>query len=160
MAKLQLKPNNIYPFGDFFQFLDSLTAKLLTLIAMMIIIQNIVSGGACAPPFCAVGRLSAPLNASSVSWNGLSIRRQEVFKGFGRRKPETFALSNIVRFPQDLHKNILSIVVITSKPSLFYPFLFPTEKFLVFIKKFSLILKTFIIFAKSFQYYQFIENRK
>lgn len=46
------------------------------------------------------------------------------------------------------------------EPSLFYPFLFPTEKFLVFIKKFSLILKTFTIFAKSFQYYQFIEKRK
>ncbi len=51
MAKLQLKPNNIYPFGDFFQFLDSLTAKLLTLIAMMIIIQNIVSWGCVRSPF-------------------------------------------------------------------------------------------------------------
>jgi len=30
-------------------------------------------------------------------------------------------------------------VVITSKPSLFYPFLFPTEKFLVFFKKFSVL---------------------
>lgn len=54
-------------------------------------------------------------------------------------------------------KNILSIVVITSKPSLFYP---STEKFLVFFKKFSVLVKTFIIFAKSFQYYQFIEKRK
>ena len=30
-------------------------------------------------------------------------------------------------------------MVITSKPSLFYPFLFPTEKFLVFFKKFSVL---------------------
>ena len=42
-----------------------------------------------------------------------------------------------MRFPQDLHKNILSIVVITSKePSLFY---LSTEKFLVFFKKFSVL---------------------
>ena len=47
-------------------------------------------GGACAPPFCAVGRLSAPFNASSACWKGLSIRRREVFKGFGRREPESY----------------------------------------------------------------------
>ena len=47
-------------------------------------------GGACAPPFCAVGRLSAPLNASSACWKTLSIRRREVFKGFGRREPESY----------------------------------------------------------------------
>ena len=41
-------------------------------------------GGACAPPFCAVQRVS------STSWNGLSIRRREVFKGFGRREPESY----------------------------------------------------------------------
>ena len=122
------------------------------------LLNRIFSGGACAPPFCAVGRLSAPFNISSACWKGLSIRRREVFKGFGRRKPESFAFSNIVRFLQDLHKNILSIVVITSKePSLFYP---STEKFLVFFKMFSVLVKTFIIFAKSFQYYQFIEKRK
>ncbi len=46
-------------------------------------------GGACAPPFCAVQRLSAPFNASSASWKGLSIRRWEVFKGFERRKPDS-----------------------------------------------------------------------
>ena len=40
-------------------------------------------GGACAPPFCAVGRLSAPFNASLACWKLLSIRRREVFKGFG-----------------------------------------------------------------------------
>ena len=47
-------------------------------------------GGACAPPFCAVGRLSAPLNASSACWKTLSIRRREVFKGFGRRELESY----------------------------------------------------------------------
>ena len=45
--------------------------------------------GACAPPFCAVQRLSAPYNASSACWKGLSIRRREVIKGFGRREPES-----------------------------------------------------------------------
>ena len=43
----------------------------------------VIFGGACAPPFCAVGRLSAPLNASSASWKALSIRHQEVFKVLG-----------------------------------------------------------------------------
>lgn len=33
-------------------------------------------GGACAPPFGAVGRLSAPFNASSASGKMLSIRRR------------------------------------------------------------------------------------
>lgn len=47
-------------------------------------------GGACAPPFCAVQRLSAPLNASSACWKTLSIRRREVLKGFGRREPERY----------------------------------------------------------------------
>jgi hypothetical protein len=47
-------------------------------------------GGACAPPFCAVGRLSAPFNASSACWKRLSIRRREVFKGFGRCEPESY----------------------------------------------------------------------
>ena len=47
-------------------------------------------GGACAPPFCAVQRLSAPLNASSASWKTLSIRRLEVLNGFGRRKPDSY----------------------------------------------------------------------
>ena len=47
-------------------------------------------GGAYAPPFCAVGRLSAPFNASSDCWKMLSIRRREVFKGFGRREPESY----------------------------------------------------------------------
>ena len=47
-------------------------------------------GGACAPPFCAVKRLSTPLNASSDCWKMLSIRRREVFKGFGRREPESY----------------------------------------------------------------------
>ena len=55
-------------------------------------------GGACAPPFCAVGRLSAPFNALSDYWKTLSIRRREVFKGFrgcnqesyqAHRKPKT-----------------------------------------------------------------------
>jgi hypothetical protein len=75
MAKLQLKPNNIIPFGDFFQLIGSLTAKLLIPTELMIFIQNKVFGGACAPPFCAVGRLSAPFNALSAYWKGLSIRR-------------------------------------------------------------------------------------
>ena len=39
--------------------------------------------GAYAPPFCAVQHLSAPFNASSASWKTLSIRRREVFEGFG-----------------------------------------------------------------------------
>ena len=47
-------------------------------------------GGACAPPFCAVGRLSAPFNASSACGKLLSIRRREVFKGFGRRERESY----------------------------------------------------------------------
>ena len=47
-------------------------------------------GGACAPPFCAVGRLSAPFNALSDYWKTLSIRRREVLKGFGRREPESY----------------------------------------------------------------------
>ncbi len=47
-------------------------------------------GGACAPPFCAVGRLSAPFNASSASRKTLSIRRREVFKGFERRELESY----------------------------------------------------------------------
>ena len=47
-------------------------------------------GGACAPPFCAVGRLSAPFNALSDYWKTLSIRRREVFKGFGKREPESY----------------------------------------------------------------------
>ena len=34
---------------------------------------------------CAL-HLSAPFNASSACWKGLSIRRWEVFKGFGRRE--------------------------------------------------------------------------
>ena len=51
---------------------------------------NVTLGGACAPPFCAVGRLSAHFNASSASWDGLSIRRREVFKGFGRRELESY----------------------------------------------------------------------
>ena len=42
-------------------------------------------GGAYAPPFCVVQRLSAPFNASSACGKLLSIRRREVFKGFGRR---------------------------------------------------------------------------
>ena len=40
------------------------------------------SGGACAPPFRAVGRLSPPLNASLACRKGLSIRRREVLKVF------------------------------------------------------------------------------
>ena len=47
-------------------------------------------GGSVRSPFCAVGRLSAHFNASSASWDGLSIRRREVFKGFERRKPESY----------------------------------------------------------------------
>jgi len=47
-------------------------------------------GGACAPPFCAVQRLFEPFNALSAYWKGLSIRRREVFKGFGRREPESY----------------------------------------------------------------------
>ena len=47
-------------------------------------------GGACAPPFCAVGRLSAPFNALSDYWKTLSIRRREVFKGFGWRESEPY----------------------------------------------------------------------
>ncbi len=47
-------------------------------------------GGACAPPFCAVERRSAPLNAPSACWKGLSIRRWEVFKGFERRELESY----------------------------------------------------------------------
>ena len=42
-----------------------------------------ISGGACAPPFCDVGRLSAPFHASSACWKGLSIRRREVLKVLG-----------------------------------------------------------------------------
>ena len=58
-------------------------------------------GGAHAPPFCAVGRLSAPFNASSACWKGLSIRHQEVFKGFGRRKPDSYqAHSNSLIFSE------------------------------------------------------------
>ena len=52
-------------------------------------------GGAYAPPVCAVGRISAHFNASSASWDGLSIRRREVFKGFGRRKPDGFCKRKI-----------------------------------------------------------------
>jgi len=52
-------------------------------------------GGACAPPFCAVGRLSAPLNASSASWKGLSIRRWEAFKGFRRVKPMSYQIEAV-----------------------------------------------------------------
>ena len=47
-------------------------------------------GGACAPPFCAVQRLSAPFNASSACWKGLSIKRREVFKRFGRRERDSY----------------------------------------------------------------------
>ena len=47
-------------------------------------------GGACAPPFCVVQRLFEPFNALSAYWKGLSIRRREVFKGFGRREPESY----------------------------------------------------------------------
>ena len=47
-------------------------------------------GGACAPPFCAVQRLFEPFNALSAYWKGLSIRRPEAFKGFGRRNPEPY----------------------------------------------------------------------
>ena len=47
-------------------------------------------GGACAPPFCAVQCLFEPFNALSAYWKGLSIRRREVFKGFGRREPESY----------------------------------------------------------------------
>ena len=47
-------------------------------------------GGAYAPPFCAVQRLLEPFNASSASWKTLSIRRREVFKGFGRRQPDSY----------------------------------------------------------------------
>jgi len=50
----------------------------------------ILKGGACALPFCAVGRLSAPFNASSDCWKMLSIGRREVFKGFGRRKLDSY----------------------------------------------------------------------
>ena len=47
-------------------------------------------GGAYAPPFCVVQHLSAPFNASSACWKGLLVRHLEVFKGFGRRKPESY----------------------------------------------------------------------
>ena len=47
-------------------------------------------GGACAPPFCIVQRLFEPFNALSAYWKGLSIRRLEVFKGFGKREPEFY----------------------------------------------------------------------
>ena len=47
-------------------------------------------GGACAPPFCVVQRLSTPFNASSASWKALSIRRRKVFKGFGRHEPDSY----------------------------------------------------------------------
>ena len=47
-------------------------------------------GGACAPPFCAVQRLSSPFNASSACWKGLSIKRREVFKRFGRRERDSY----------------------------------------------------------------------
>ena len=47
-------------------------------------------GGACAPPLCAVGRLSAPLNASSACWKALSIRCREVFKGFRGCNQESY----------------------------------------------------------------------
>ena len=52
-------------------------------------------GGACAPPFCAVRRLSAPFNASSVCRKGLSIRRREVFKGFGRRGNKSYQAHHV-----------------------------------------------------------------
>ena len=47
-------------------------------------------GGAYAPPFCAVQRLSEPFNALSACWKLLSIRRREVFKGFGRRELDSY----------------------------------------------------------------------
>ena len=40
-------------------------------------------GGACAPPFCAVGRLSAPFNASSACWKMLAIRLGRFLKVLG-----------------------------------------------------------------------------
>ncbi len=46
--------------------------------------------GAHAPPFRAVQRLFEPFHALSAYWKGLSIRRREVFKGFGRREPESY----------------------------------------------------------------------
>ena len=49
-----------------------------------------IIGGAYAPPFCDVGRLSAPFNASSACWKMLAIRRREVFKGFRRCKPDSY----------------------------------------------------------------------
>lgn len=58
-------------------------------------------GGACAPPFCAVKRLSTPLNASSDCWKMLSIRRREVFKGFGRREPESY----------QAHRNRINLII-------------------------------------------------
>ena len=54
-------------------------------------------GGACAPPFCTVQRLSAPLNASSACWKRLSIRRREVFKGFGRRGLDFYQAHRITK---------------------------------------------------------------
>ena len=49
-----------------------------------------ILGGAYAPPFCDVGRLSAPFNASSGCWKMLAIRRREVFKGFRRCETESY----------------------------------------------------------------------
>lgn len=55
----------------------------------------VILGGAYAPPFCAVGRLSAPLNAPSVCWKGLSIRRQEVFEVLGGASLSAMMLSDL-----------------------------------------------------------------
>ena len=56
--------------------------------------------------------LFAPFNAFRRRYRLIGLLEITVnqafvgFEGFGRREPESFALPNIVRFPQDLHKNI------------------------------------------------------
>ena len=76
-------------------FFFLLCFSLVRYNAPYLVIIRLFLGGACAPPFCAVGRLSAPFNALSACWKGLSIRRREVFKGFGRREPESYQAHSI-----------------------------------------------------------------
>ena len=49
--------------------------------------KSCIQGGACAPPFCSVGRLSTPFNVSWDCGKEVSIRRREVL---GRREPESY----------------------------------------------------------------------
>ncbi len=67
-------------------------------------------GGACAPPFCAVGRLSAPFKALSAYWKLLSIRRREVFKGLGMCEPDSY----------QAHKNYIILITSTMRKNALY----------------------------------------